>query len=310
MIQSLVANSRIVHLEVKSSPELQALRNLAIALIAWASSSPLNEAEIEALSSRFVPDLLSRATHELGRVESADRLFVLIDDLDLVIDSEDRAAISWLWSDASSRKVLFTCGASLAQELRESADVELIPLDDLSDTERLSVATEACQKRQAEWLDARALAEAARAHSTPGYINALVEAALHTDPGELERWASSGPTAFFNHFLKHLRDSAPFSRPICSLFLSLSACSEHGVAEREFLSICYDLEELRQTLEEHFPVSPFAGRVPTPRLASADEPLRTSNRARGPLWGDRQSRTYPVRYLGDRRCRLSVPPEL
>lgn len=262
MIQSLEASSRIVHLEVQSSPELQALRNLTIALVAWASPTPLSETEIEGLSSGLVPDLIVRATHELGRLGDTDRLFVLIDDLDLVGDGGGRAALSWLWSDAPSRKVLFTCGASLAQELHENADVKLIQLEDLSDAERLTIVEEACKEHGAWWLDARSLADAARYHPIPGYIYSLIDAALQMDPGKAERWASSGPVTFFSHFLEYLQDSAPFSRSICSLFLGLSACSKHGVAEQELLSICYDSNEIRQELLKHFAVTPFVGRVP------------------------------------------------
>jgi tetratricopeptide (TPR) repeat protein len=262
IIQSLVPNCRIVHLEVKSTPELQSLRNLAITLIVWASSSSLNEAKIEALLSCFVPDLLSQVIHELVGVESTDRLFVLIDDLDLVHDGGARAALSWLWLDAYSRKVLFTCGTRLVQELHESANVQLIPLNDLSATDSLCIAKEACKKHGAEWLDATWLAEASQTHSTPGYINTLVQAALQVDDSELEGWAMSGPTEFFRDFLNYLQESAPFSRSIYSLFLSLSACTEHGVAEREFLSICYNCNEIREELKEHFPLSPFASQVP------------------------------------------------
>lgn len=262
MIEILKASHRIVHLEVRSSPELQVLRNVAIALIAWASSGPLSETKIKDLLSGLVPDLIGRAIVDLGRVESADQLFVLIDDLDLVADGGGHASLSWLWSGATSRKVLFTCGASLVQELAENADVELIKLDNLCDAERLAVAEEACKERGASWLDARPLAEAARNHPTPGYIHSLIDAALRTDPGEWNRWASSGLVTFFSHFLKYLQNSAPFSQSICSLFVGLSACSEHGLAEREFLSICYDTTEIREELLKHFPVSPFGGRVP------------------------------------------------
>jgi tetratricopeptide (TPR) repeat protein len=262
MIQRLEPNSRIAHLEVKATSELQALRNLVIALIAWASSPPLSETEIGELLSAFVPDLISRATRELARVESANQLFVLIDDLDLVVDESGRVAFSWLWSGALSRKALFTCGTSFARELSENTDIELIQLDDLSDAELLVVTKDACEERGAPWLDMRSLAIAARALPTPGYIHALIDAALHVTPGEWEPWASGNHESFFNHFLEYLQDSSPFSRSICGLFLGLSASTEHGVAEREFLSVCYDSKEVLREVIEHFPVSPLAGKVP------------------------------------------------
>lgn len=247
------APSRVIHLAARETPELQSVRQFAVTLAASLAPTPVTESDIEGMLGSFTPDLIGRVRQEIAHACSAgDHPLILVDDLDLVLDEGGRFIHTWLWSGLPDSRLLFTCGPEYANGLRDSGDVQILHLSELTEEERLEVATAICCRRDAAWLDPGSVARAAATSPSPGYVDEVVGAALLAGPQAWPSWRSLEPDSLRRKVLDHLHTSSPFTQAISALFLALCASSEYGVAEREFLSICQNDAAIHRDVVEHF----------------------------------------------------------
>jgi tetratricopeptide (TPR) repeat protein len=258
-LRALFSDARFVSLRIGARPDLQNLRTFAVAVIDALSPEALDDARLDEISTLRMPDLIGMAAAELSNAEGSSRLFVLVDDLDRIGPNEEGAiSVSWLWSGAVTRQILFTA--------RDSAwlgpDVEALTLGPLAQPELRQCAEEVIREIGAQHLDPREIVSAVGHYSRPGYLRTVVQIAHDTAREDWKDWAERGPAGLAESYVNDLTQTAPFSKRICDLFLGLCLVPDAGISDAEFLAICQGSEVVRAEVESHFPRSRFIGSVP------------------------------------------------
>jgi tetratricopeptide (TPR) repeat protein len=257
-LHRLFPDARFLSLKVGATPDLQNLRTFVIALIHAVSHKALDDARLDEINAARMPDLVGLALASLREVDLSDRLFLLVDDLDLIATDEGAVSVSWLWSGAVRHNVLFT-----AREWTMSgSDVEVVGCIPLTEPQLIVCAQDMIGKLGADWLVSSDVAKAAIGRPHPGYVRTLVRIAHDAEADGWQTLAKDEPEVLISTYVDDLIGSAPFSETICHRFLALCLIPDAGVSDVEFLAVCQDSNRLRSELEEHFPQCRFIGSIP------------------------------------------------
>jgi len=280
-IKAVLPEAQVIHLSLGAQPDLENIATFAATLMAAATPEGDDEAGPDTTGRRS--DLIARAERVLRSAERARPLFLLIDDLDRLDGGQGLSSAAWLWSGATSRRLLFTSGDDIAFE----PPIDVIALPPLSLDELRRCAEDNIRTAGAADLDPDEVIRFVTSRR-PGAVQVFVRIAAEASSVQRERWGARGPTGLVEACLEDLFRRAPFSRRICDLFLGSCLIPEVGVNDTEFLSICQGASNIRTELQDHFPQSRFLNTVPSlvwHRLtAHFSIMLETRFRAGGQAW--------------------------
>lgn len=255
-LQVVAPGARVVLLSLGAQPDLEHLPTFAAALSAAVRPGPHDGDAPDTRGTRA--QVISRALAALRDAERSHSLFLLIDDLDRLDGGRGIDSAAWLWSEAASRRVLFSAHDSVTLD----PAIEAVRLGPLSPADLRRCAELYIAALEAPDLDADEVTRFVTS-ARPGDVETFVRIASVTAVDVQSDRTGHRRTEFIASALDDLLRRAPFSRRICDLFFGLCLIPEVGVSDGEFLTVCQESTDIRAELQGHFPHGRFLDVVPS-----------------------------------------------